>query len=91
MAALTLESYIDHRVMIRINLRKDPVTATLCAVDEHGIWIESAELTAELLGSKRPPSTMKPVVFVPFAQLQYVLGVLDGSAPRIPKIIDRAA
>jgi hypothetical protein len=88
MAAPTLESYVDHRVMICTAARKQPVTATLCAVDAHGIWIESPELAGELLGSKRPPSNMKPVVFIPFAQLQYVLGVLDDS---VPKIIDSAA
>ncbi len=88
MATPKLESYVDHRIMLRVSLRESAVTAILRAIDEHGIWIESTELTDELLGSKRPPSRLKPVVFVPFTQLQYVLGVLDEAAPTI---IDNAA
>ena len=83
MATPTLESYIDHRIMLRVALRESAVTAILRSIDAHGIWIEAPDLTDELLGSKRPPSRLKPVVFVPFAQLQYVLGVLDEAAPTI--------
>ncbi len=88
MATPKLESYVDHRIMLCIAGRKNPITAILRSIDEHGVWIECAELSGELLGSKRPPSRLKPVVFVPFAQLQYVLGVLDEAAPTI---IDNAA
>lgn len=88
MATPKLERYVDHRILLCVAQRKEPVTAILRSIDEHGIWIESAELAGELLGAKRPPSRLKPVVFVPFAQLQYVLGVLDEAAPTI---LDSAA
>lgn len=88
MATPKLESYVDHRIMVRVALRESAVTAILRAIDAHGIWIESSDLTGELLGPKRPPAKLKPVVFIPFAQLQYVLGVLDEAAPTV---IDSAA
>ena len=79
-----LHSYVDHSVMVRIAYRKNAVSATLRGIDEHGIWLESEELTNELLGSKRPAGSVIPVLFTPFAQIQYVIGALEPKTEEEP-------
>jgi hypothetical protein len=77
MAAPKLESYVDHSVLLKTSYREAAVTATLRGVDEHGLWLESEELTNELLGAKRPAGSVTPMLFTPFAQLEFVIGALD--------------
>ena len=72
-----LQSYVDHAVLVKLAYRDSPFSATLCAIDAHGIWLEARELTDELLGSKRPPDGIMPILFVPFANLQYMIGALE--------------
>jgi hypothetical protein len=77
MSAPKLESYIDHSVLLKTSYRKEAVPATLRGVDEYGIWLESEELTNELLGTKRPAGSITPMLFTPFAQVEFVIGALD--------------
>jgi hypothetical protein len=79
MSAPKLESYIDHSVLVKTSYRKSAVTATLRGVHPHGIWLESEELTSELLGAKRPAGPVTPVLFTPFAQVEFVIGALDAT------------
>jgi hypothetical protein len=79
MASPNLASYVDHAVLLKISSREGAVSATLRGVDDHGLWIESEELTNELLGAKRPAGPVTPVLFAPFAQVQYVIGALDST------------
>lgn len=80
MSAPKLESYVDHAVLLKTSYRDKTVTATLRGVDEHGLWLEAEELTNELLGAKRPAGSVTPMLFTPFAQVEFVIGALDTNA-----------
>jgi hypothetical protein len=45
----------------------------LIALEPYGIWIESSHLTQAILNQLNVPAGNTPVVFVPFAQIVYVL------------------
>jgi len=91
MGAPKLQSYVDHSVLVKLAYRDSAVRATLCAVDAHGIWIEAQELAHELLGAKRPQDGVTPILFIPFAHLQYMIGALDTAAVAGPDEASRAA
>jgi hypothetical protein len=79
MATPNLVSYVDHAVLLKISSREGAVTATLRSVDEHGLWLESEELTNELLGAKRPAGAVTPILFTPFVRVEYVIGALNST------------
>jgi len=56
---------------------------TLLAVEFHGLWLQSEELTERLLHEvKHPYSDAEPAVFVPYAQIAGIL--IATAAPALP-------
>ena len=54
------------------------VLVKLHGIEAYGIWIESQDLTNQLMRKFRLSSSRTtPVVFVPFANIDFILGSLD--------------
>jgi hypothetical protein len=71
---------VGERILVRSDvLHAEPImVVTLRGVEYGGIWIESQEMTNELLnrlGAQSAPRT--PVFFLPFAQIHYMMAALD--------------
>jgi hypothetical protein len=50
----------------------------LHGIEAHGIWIESQDLTNELMAKfDCSSSRTTPIVFIPFAKLEFIIAALD--------------
>jgi hypothetical protein len=76
----TLASLIGEVIIVRIPLLDaDGMTLVkLHGIEAHGIWIESQELTNQLMEKFRfSSSRTTPVVFVPFDKMDFIIAGLD--------------
>lgn len=72
-----LANYFNKNILVLIpsfSDDKQPRLYTLVGIEPSGIWLESEELQRKLHTSeKQQSSTASKAVFVPFAQISYVL------------------
>ena len=62
-------------------LQEDPLLFKLHGMEQSGLWLESQEITEELLEKLGLPAAQNTVVlFVPFAQIRCVFGNVDSPA-----------
>ena len=76
----TLASMIGEMIIVRIPLLNPEGLALvrLHGLESHGMWIESQDFTNELMKKlKLSSSRTTPLVFVPFARIDFVLASLD--------------
>jgi hypothetical protein len=78
--AKKLADYVGERILIRsIPIKeKQAVVVKLVAIDEGGIWIEWQDATEQwLTKAKRTSLERTPVYFLPYARIEWILGVED--------------
>lgn len=70
-----LANYFNKNILVLISsISNDPRPYTLVGIEPSGLWLESEELQRKLHTSeKQQSSTATKAVFVPFAQISYVL------------------
>jgi hypothetical protein len=75
----TLASMIGEVIIVRIPLLDEGMMLVkLHAIETQGIWIESQELTNQLMEKFQCSSSRTtPVVFVPFGKLDFIIAGLD--------------
>lgn len=82
----SLARYLNNTLFISIPALFEDGTArpyTLFAVELNGLWLQSDQLTARLLGDEgHQLARLNPAVFVPFAQISGV--VVATSMPKSP-------
>jgi hypothetical protein len=76
----TLSELIGEEVIISIAFLppNKPEVVTLHGVENGGIWIGSESMTQTMLDGLQIPAGRTPIAFLPFVQIRYVLGALDG-------------
>ena len=76
----TLYEMVGEEILINFAFLplKNLETAKLHLVDDNGIWIESNNLTQAILENLNIPAGKTPIIFLPFAQVRYILGASDG-------------
>lgn len=76
----TLASMVGEVIIVRIPVldAEGMTLVKLHGIEAHGVWIESQDLTNELMAKFRcSTSRTTPIVFVPFAKLDFIIAALD--------------
>jgi hypothetical protein len=79
----TLAERIGEQILVRSNVlhAEQPQIVTLRGVKFGGIWVESQEMTNDLLARVGAPSSpATPVMFLPFAQILWILASYPGQS-----------
>ncbi len=76
---IDLHALRDKTVVLKITGFPHPITATVVNVEISGIWILTQELPPELAqaGALIQAGARKPVVFVPFSQVLYLVATQE--------------
>jgi len=76
---IDLHALRDKTVVVKVAGFPHPISATVVNIEIAGIWILTPELPAELAqaGALIATEIKKPVVFVPFAQLHFLVATQD--------------
>ena len=76
----TLADLIGEEIIISIPFmhRIDLQLVKLHAIEPGGIWIENEPYTQTIAKALQVPALKTPLLFVPFSQIQYVMGVAEG-------------
>lgn len=76
----SLRNMVGQEIAVRIPCLKEDVhmNVILEAVDEAGIWINSKEINKQIFAESSIKASLKSiVVFVPFAKIDFVIGVSE--------------
>jgi hypothetical protein len=81
-----IKSHILNKPVL-VKLRAyEPKPGTVVGIDNDGFWIRSPELVAELHKVDQPPKPNEAVIFVPTAQLDWVMATLETGKVKVSEL-----